>query len=94
MSKPKYKKDDKVMVSMYFDTLFLPAKITKVTTVLFMNHYNVLFSNGTKSVKVSENILMPFDKKLLKSSIKICKEILSDLQKMYNILVIEEEIYG
>lgn len=95
MAKPRFKKDDKVMISMYLDRgLFLPAKVTKVTKILFKNHYDISFSNGTKSIKVSENILVPFDKKLLKSSIKICKEILSDLQKMHNILMIEEEIYG
>jgi hypothetical protein len=95
MAKSKFKKDDKVMVSTRLDHgLFLPAKVTKVSKVLFVNRYDIEFSNGTKSIKVNENILVPFDKKLLKSSIKICKEILSDLQKMHSILMIEEEIYG
>jgi hypothetical protein len=95
LHEPKYKKGDKVMVRMLFKDMFVPATITKVSSILrICFDYEILFSNGAKSIKVDEGILIPFDAKLLKSSIIVCKDVLSDLQTMHNILMIEEEIYG
>ena len=94
MAKAKFKKGDKVMVIMKYDDLHLPATITGIIPSFLHRCYNVSFVNGSKGNNVREDILIPFDIKLLKKSIVTCKQLLTDLQQMHNILMIEQEIYS